>query len=374
MSRPSQSPDKPTAIDLFSGAGGLSLGFLRAGFDVLAWVEKDVHAANTLRENHPRRHRERDPVITADIRKLPYSELASRIDQAGRQRIDVLIGGPPCKGFSRSNRRTRNTQNPVNYLYQHYLAFARRLRPRVVVMENVGDIRHFAGGEVLQDIRCELCCMGYDVQIETLDASHYGVPQIRHRTIIVAHKRRMSFSYPERTQKMPRTVWEAISDLPKVENGNPVDRLPYGTDPANAFQRKMRGNRKTVTNNLVTMNGELVLKRYAHIPQGGNWRNIPDELMENYEDKERCHNWIYRRLPQNLPSVTITNFRKNMLIHPLEDRGLSVREAARIQSFPDSYRFTGGILHQQQQVADAVPPLMAEALAVQVLKALHSVS
>lgn len=354
------------AVDLFSGAGGLSLGFCRAGFEVAAWLEIDKSAAGTLRANHPTPDAEFDPVINDDIRSVSLTEIEKRLKQVGATRVDVLIGGPPCKGYSRTNKQTRTKENPLNYLYQHYLGFAKRLRPRMVVMENVSDIRSFADGEVVEDIECELNCMGYNVQIKTLDASHFGVPQVRHRTIIVAHQRRMKFEYPTGTCSERLTVWDAISDLPHVSNGNLVDELPYATDPANDYQRMMRGDLSLAPNSLTTRNGELVLERYKHIPQGGNWRNIPEELMQNYADKERCHNWIYRRLPADKPSVTITNFRKNMLIHPFEDRGLSVREAARLQSFPDSYKFVGGILHQQQQVADAVPPLMAEALADQV--------
>jgi DNA (cytosine-5)-methyltransferase 1 len=361
-------------VDLFSGAGGLSLGFSRVGFEVASWLEIDHYAAATLRANHPKQEGlEHDPVIEGDIRNVQPAEVEKRLRQIGATRADVLIGGPPCKGFSRSNKRTRTKSNPLNSLYLEYLRFARALNPRIIVMENVSDIRLFEKGDVVEDIQSELEAMGYFVQpVTTLDASKFGVPQVRHRTIIIAHKRRMKFDYPQATCEVPHTVWEAISDLPKVKNGNLVDELAYSSDPTNDYQRKMRADSANVGNNLVTLNGELVLKRYKHIPQGGNWRDIPDELMQNYADKERCHNWIYRRLPADKPSVTITNFRKNMLIHPHEDRGLSVREAARLQSFPDSYRFSGGILHQQQQVADAVPPLMAEALAREVMRALES--
>ena len=365
---------KPIAVDLFSGAGGLSLGFQRAGFEIASWLEIDPNAAATLRANHPNHGLEYDPVINHDIRYVGVSEIEARLNQIGATRVDVLVGGPPCKGYSRTNKQTRTKDNPLNYLYQHYLGLARQLKPRMIVMENVSDIRTFANGEVVDDIKFELECMGYTVHpIETLDASHFGVPQVRHRTIIIAHQKRMRFAYPDRTCFEPVTVWDAIADLPTVKNGNLADELAYSADPSTPYQRAIRGEQDRVYNNLVTRNGELVLKRYKHIPQGGNWRNIPDELMQNYADKERCHNWIYRRLPEGRPSVTITNFRKNMLIHPREDRGLSVREAARLQSFPDSYRFCGGIAHQQQQVADAVPPLMAEALALRVKDCLESV-
>lgn len=130
----------------------------------------------------------------------------------------------------------------------------------------------------------------------------------------------------------------------------------------------MRYNSKSPSQNLVSLNNELVIKRYKHIPQGGNWRDIPDYLMTNYADKERCHSGIYKRLKADEPSVVISNYRKSMLIHPFQDRGLSVREAARIQSFPDDFYFEGPISHIQQQIGNAVPPLLAKAVIQQILK------
>lgn len=367
------SSSRPVAVDLFSGAGGLSLGFIRAGFEVASWLEIDPQTAETLRANHPRINFEFDPVINADIQTVSAREIEKRLLQIGATRVDVLVGGPPCKGYSRTNRQTRTKENPLNYLYLHYLRLARALRPRMIVMENVSDICSFEGGEVVEDIHSELDCMGYTVHpIQTLNAIDFGAPQVRNRTIIVAHQRRLQFEYPAPNNNAPVSVWDAISDLPKVGNGNLVDELPYSTLAATSYQRQLRGNLDRVSNNFVTRNGPLVLERYKHIPAGGNWRDIPDELMQNYADKARCHSWIYRRLPPELPSVTITNFRKNMLIHPFEHRGLSVREAARLQSFPDSYIFKGTINQQQQQVADAVPPMMAEALARQVALSLLS--
>jgi DNA (cytosine-5)-methyltransferase 1 len=131
----------------------------------------------------------------------------------------------------------------------------------------------------------------------------------------------------------------------------------------------MRNNQSGCLNHLVTRNSELVIERYKYIPQGGNWEHIPEHLMKNYKDKSRCHTGIYRRLDNNKPSVVIGNYRKNMLIHPTQNRGLSVREAARLQSFPDSFVFKGSIGFQQQQVGNAVPPLLAKALFSSILKA-----
>ncbi|RYD71808.1 MAG: DNA cytosine methyltransferase, partial [Verrucomicrobiaceae bacterium] len=149
------------AVDLFSGAGGLSLGFGRAGFETASWLEIDRFAAETLRANHPSSEFEHDPVINADIRQVGPQEIERRLQQIGATGVDVMVGGPPCKGYSRTNKRTRTKENPLNYLYQHYIRLARQLKPRVIVMENVSDIKTFADGEVIADIQCEFESMGY---------------------------------------------------------------------------------------------------------------------------------------------------------------------------------------------------------------------
>ena len=192
----------------------------------------------------------------------------------------------------------------------------------------------------------------------------------------VATRDGVVFHYPEPSSKDAGhiTVWDAISDLPDLSNGASVDKLSYGFGcPYSSYQALMRRSTNGyVRNNFVSRNSDLILDRYRHIPQGGNWENIPDELMHNYKDKSRCHQWIYLRLKQDEPSVAITHYRKSMLIHPTQDRGLSVREAARIQSFSDNFVFLGPLMYQQQQVANAVPPLLAAAVAKQVRKALGS--
>jgi DNA (cytosine-5)-methyltransferase 1 len=159
---------------------------------------------------------------------------------------------------------------------------------------------------------------------------------------------------------MKVTVRDALSDLPCLENGSNADILPYLRDADNEYAMSMRGTLTHCTGHLVTKNSEQVIKRYNHIKQGENWESIPVELMQNYTDPARCHTGIYHRLRDDKPSVVIGNYRKNMLIHPWSNRGLSVREAARLQSFPDDYIFTGSIGFQQQQVGNAVPPLLAK--------------
>ena len=156
------------------------------------------------------------------------------------------------------------------------------------------------------------------------------------------------------------SVKDAIEDLPILNNGANRDVLPYKTEAKSDYAKMLRGNLECCTGHLVTKNSNMIIERYSYIPQGGNWENIPDWLMTNYADKSRCHTGIYRRLSADKPSVTVGNYRKSMLIHPWENRGLSVREAARLQSFPDSYVFSGSIGFQQQQVGNAVPPFLAK--------------
>jgi DNA (cytosine-5)-methyltransferase 1 len=193
------------------------------------------------------------------------------------------------------------------------------------------------------------------------------VPQSRSRVFIVGNLDGVKFTPPQPLRNKPVSCWEAIADLPELDNGADADSLEYRCDPISAYAKKMRGSQKHCKNNYVTRNAEHIIERYKHIPHGGNWEHIPEELMSNYADRSRCHTGIYRRLNPDNPSVVIGNYRKNMLIHPYQNRGLSVREAARLQSFPDSYIFSGSIGFQQQQVGNAVPPLLAKAIFKKIL-------
>jgi len=195
-----------------------------------------------------------------------------------------------------------------------------------------------------------------------LCASEFGVPQIRSRFFVVASRQKVKHILPKRKVKKPVTVRQALSDLPDLSNGANTDFLVYPRTPRFKYAKSMRNGEDGSTNHLVTMNAPHIIERYEHIPQGGNWEDIPQKLMKNYKDRSRCHTGIYRRLREDRPSVVIGNYRKNMLVHPTQNRGLSVREAARLQSFPDWYEFKGSIGFQQQQVANAVPPLLAKAV------------
>ena len=186
---------------------------------------------------------------------------------------------------------------------------------------------------------------------------------------MVGNRLGIDFKFPERhTAKV--TVAEAISDLPSLQNGEMLEEAAYTLtlEEASEYERLMREGSDKARQNYVSRNNDLVIERYKYIGQGQNWRAIPDHLMQNYADKGRCHSGIYKRLRADQPSVVISNYRKSMLIHPYEDRGISVREAARLQSFPDTFIFEGPLMHIQQQIGNAVPPLLAKAVFQQIIK------
>lgn len=349
-----------TALDLFAGAGGFTCGARSAGLRVVQAIESDANAVRTYCRNNP----ETD-VVPGDIRLLdPISGLA-RVG-LGPGEVDVILAGPPCQGFSESNRRTRTLENPKNQLYAEVLRYAEALRPRCVIIENVAGLRTLGRGKILRCIESGCRDLGYDVEWKVLCAADYGVPQFRNRIFIVACDRSFATLLPNGIHAIDSdrvSVRDAIDDLPVLRNGAAVDSLPYRrNDGLTEYQQLMRGGMRNcgvVQGNLVTRSAELIVERYRHIRCGHNWESIPRRLLKNYKDVTRCHTGIYHRLEWHVPSKVLGNFRKNMLIHPSQNRGLSVREAARLQSFPDWYEFVGSIGFQQQQVADAVPPLLA---------------
>ena len=337
-------------IDLFAGAGGLSLGASHAGVRVEFAVESEPHAARTYKVNHP------DAVVFAnDIRTLTPAHLARWAN--ARDEL-VVFGGPPCQGFSWSNVRTRNPSNVSNWLFEEFLRIVKALQPAWILFENVQGFVTTAKGLFLTQIK-DFLKDDYLLYDTVLNAKHYGVPQDRSRFFLVGSRDGLQFRFPSKLQSEPLTVSDAIRDLPSLNNGATLCSSPYGSVPPSQYGRAMRGTHCRSCNHLVTQNAPQVKRRYTHVPQGGNWQNIPAELMSNYKEPTRCHTGLYHRLRSDRASIVIGNFRKNMLIHPTQDRGLSVREAARVQSFPDWYRFCGSIGFQQQQVGNAVPPLLA---------------
>ena len=339
-------------IDLFSGAGGMSIGAMLSGIDVKYAVELDKHAAKTFVANHPM-----SKMLNTDIRTVK----ADHFEGLKKSPL-VLFGGPPCQGFSTSNQRNRDKTNENNWLFKEYNRVVKELRPDWVVFENVKGLLETENGFFLEEVIKGFEKTGYTTSHFVLNSADFGVPQKRNRLFIIANLHGVRVQKPKPTVRKYRTVFDAIADLPDVDNGNTTDSKEYNTDPTSPYAKMMRGKLKVCTNNSVTNNASHIITRYKYIPQGGNWENIPKRLMKNYTDRLRCHTGIYRRLKQDEPSVVIGNYRKNMLVHPWKDRGLSVREAARLQSIPDWFTFHGSIGFQQQQVGNLVPPLLAKAI------------
>lgn len=338
-------------VDIFSGAGGLSLGAENAGIKISFAVEKDVSAARTFERNHPG-----VKVLCDDITKIDPKNHS-------KEKPFIIFGGPPCQGFSLSNTKTRSDENSNNKLFFEFVRFVKELQPKWFLFENVEGITNYNKGNTVLQIKQCFREIGFETSEAVLYASDYGVPQHRNRFFMVGNRLGVNFEFPEKQNKKV-TVNEALADLPVLQNGDsfPIAQYTLDLKDVSEYAAKMRKNSTNPNQNFVSRNQDYVIERYKHIKQGQNWKAIPDELMSNYTNKANCHSGIYKRLDENKPSVVIANYRKNMLIHPHQDRGLSVREAARLQSFPDHFVFEGPISHIQQQIGNAVPPLLAEAI------------
>jgi DNA (cytosine-5)-methyltransferase 1 len=344
-------------VEIFSGAGGMSLGASLAGVNVMCGVDINASCTETFKHNHPDA-----TVINSDIRKVRNINIEKNVKEQS-----ILFGGPPCQGFSKSNHRTRNSENPNNWLYKEFARISNSWKPDWVVLENVQGLLGTEGGVFLDQILKQFKKIGYTTSFEVLNAKDFCVPQNRERLFIVGSLHGIEFDFPQTQLSRPITVRQAINDLPALENGNSILEMKYKSKKCSAYAQIMRSDLEISKNHGVSRNTEIVLNRYEYIPQGGNWQNIPTKLMKSYTDSSRCHSGIYHRLDENKESVVIGNYRKNMLIHPNENRGLSVREAARLQSFPDFFEFKGQLGDQQQQVGNAVPPNLAKAVFNQIL-------
>jgi DNA-cytosine methyltransferase len=396
--------------ELFAGAGGMGLGFLLAQhktrrYRVVFSGEVDPIYAQTLRSNHETfikgRRADREDYVPSSIDPLDlrtrrsFEVVASEVKSAGG--VDVLIGGPPCQGFSNANRNSWHRDNPHNRLVNVFVRYVEKLMPRVFLMENVQGIlwtakngKTDAQPSIIEHFARRLRAAGYLLFPRLLDAVWFGVPQFRTRFFLIGIHKDVGYSktdfgawgpFPHPTHgpgtEMPfTTVRQAIADLPKIGNGYEEERTPYVEQPdrsqaTNPFLSLMRNRspKGIVVDHVTSRHADYVIERYKQIPAGGNWEDIAHTLT-NYSDVGRTHSNIYRRLAWEEPSITIGHYRKSMLVHPSQHRGLSLREASRLQSFPDWFRFAGsadgtngGLVHKQQQLANAVCPLITKAIA-----------
>jgi DNA (cytosine-5)-methyltransferase 1 len=378
-------PNQPffTTIDLFCGAGGLSEGFRQAGFTVLAANDFDADAANTFKLNHPE-----TAFLDGPIQNIEADDLLSAGGlQAGE--LDVLVGGPPCQAFSVYNHQ-RGMHDERSGLFREYLRIVAALMPRFVVMENVTGITSVGEGKAVNEIYRSLKTLGYYVESRILRSEDYGVPQERRRIFFIGSRDSEDIHWPEPTHagadvlniygkrlKPYVTVRDAISDLPELKAGQGEEELDYIYPAQSAFQRLLRQGSKKVYNHVAPQLGEINLRRLKHIPQGGSWRDIPHDLLPAGMQRARRsdHTKRYGRLhPDRLCCTVLTkcDLHWGSYIHPSQERTLTVREAARFQSFPDKMRFTGSRVEQYRQVGNAVPPLLAYAVAVSVAKMLQN--
>jgi len=386
-----------TMVDLFAGAGGLSCGLEMAGFRPILANELIPAYAETYRHNHPN-----TDLIVGDVREVSETNIRKRLGVA-KGEVDLLAGGPPCQGFS-INAPIRSLDDNRNHLFKEYIRIAKELLPKAILIENVPGIISMGKGTVVDQIYKEIKALGYSIQHKILFAGHYGVPQMRFRTIFLAVKGKdTEIIFPEpkynakavanftgakelclsilplfqQSLKPQTSVWDAISDLPEIESGSKNDEIRYACKkPQSKYQETLRNGSDFVYNHSCNNLGKINLERMKHIPQGGSWRDIPFDLLPKGLQRARRsdHTKRYGRLdPEGLCSTVLTKCDPHWgsFFHPTQDRVISIREAARIQSFPDSYHFTGSVTQQYEQVGNAVPPLMANEIGRSIINMLE---
>ncbi|MGO9742158.1 MAG: DNA cytosine methyltransferase [Roseiarcus sp.] len=374
----------PTAIDLFSGAGGISLGLVNAGFNVLLCSDIDQACAATHDRNFPD-----IPFVRRDVEKLSAQEIMEKA-RIRPGELDLLIGGPPCQGFSIIGQRER--WDPRNGLFKRFLTIAREVRPRALVIENVSGLATLSKGAVLREIGAACAEAGYEVECAELLAAQYGVPQMRWRMFFIGWRadqgKRSGFpkpthgSYaigdlvPNRTISAAETkgfvtIREAIGDLPPIEAGGVGTK--YTLQPRLPYQAAMRaGAPDVLANHYAPRLSGQNMERLRLLKPGDDWRSLPHELLPAGMQRalRKDHTRRYRRMQwDGIARSIITRFRdpkSGEYIHPEQDRTISIREAARIQSFPDLFVFEGTRSQQYDQVGNAVPPLLARAVGLEI--------
>lgn len=390
----------PTVLDLFSGAGGLSLGFRLAGYRVLGALDCWDDACASIHANEPR-----SKVLCADVTTISEEAFCADLGE----RPDVVLGGPSCQGFSTSSGLSRNGRredDPRNSLFMHFVRLVRKLQPPWVVMENVPGLLLYNKGQVARLIIAEFAAAGYSVVPIILLAADFGVPQLRRRLVFIGNRTGQRVSFPLPTHGDPAlwknfalpfahlsrignknvnadraphvSIGEAIGDLSPLAAGEQREPGPYPSPPLTAYQEFMRQGATELTLHCAGHLSRANLACVRILEEGQNWRDLPPALREHRFGKIRSYDatTVFRRSCWDRPSHTITTKCNDptagAFIHPREHRTFSLREAARLQSFPDAYRFVGSEGSIRRQIGNAVPPLLAkriaEAIAPEVLE------
>ncbi|RIP34970.1 DNA cytosine methyltransferase [Staphylococcus gallinarum] len=346
-------------LDLFCGAGGLSLGFQNSGFNIYGGIEWDAVASLTHTKNF-----NTDFHFAGDITKVSNETIRKELMQ-----IDVIIGGPPCQGFSSANRYLKDEEDPRNKLFYEYLRFVNIIHPKAFVIENVPGILTRDNGYAKEKIIELTESYGYNVEVKVLSSEIYGVPEIRKRAFFVGIHKDLNLNFNFDNLKPifeNTTVYDAIKDLEALESGQLYNTL-LGIELSPIQKYYFDDNSLQIENHNLSVHTEKVVERIKHVPQGGNWRDVPEELWDTKRNNR--HSSAYRRLDYSKPSITIDTGHMNYF-HPVFHRVPSVRESARIQSFNDSFVFYGTKTQQYRQVGNAVPPILAQALAQEIKRIL----
>jgi len=351
---------KHRVLDLFCGCGGLSEGFRLAGYDIVMGIDINAPAIETYNYNFGD-----GKGVCCDL--LNYDESSIVHSKAMEEKVDVIIGGPPCQGFSAANRWNDTSNDVRNKLFFEYVKFVDLLKPKAIVIENVRQILTLNNGYACKTIYEIFESRGYTVNHCVLNAEDYGVPQKRRRNFFVILKNK-KFDFDTLKKTRLYTVKDAIGDLYSCKKNDTGEYKGKKANENNLFLKYVR-NSDYIYNHYISYPTMATQLKMSYVPQGGNWENIPPELFKTIRNNR--HSSAYRRLDENLPSVTIdTGNAHSNYYHPLFNRIPTVREAARLQSFSDAFVFKGSKSEQYRQVGNAVPPLLSKALASAILEAI----
>lgn len=390
---------KPLVLDIFAGSGGFSQGFRLAGCEIIGAIEIDKWAAETFAYNHPN-----STVIQRSITTITNDALKELFKN---QKPTIILGGPPCQGYSVCLKNSGDPKDPRNNLFQELIRVASIFEPECLIMENVPNMlkaRTHSQEKAIDILEKELINIGYRVYAKILQATDYGIPQIRKRLFVIASKKELKNPFPEKTHSVVNnhnpslfnffkacpTLWDAISDLPPLEAGEGREESNYTVEPLNEYQILLRKRNQTLFNHKAMNHSKRMVERFAAMSLGNSCKDVPEYLWPRQRNSTEIAKKVYdqnnRRLYPDKPCHTLpASFYANF-VHPYQHRNFTAREGARIQSFPDSFRFMGKptvvshkllaregrldekYLCQYNQIGNAVPPLLAEAIASNLLK------
>jgi len=370
-------------VDLFCGCGGLSCGFVQEGFEIMAGIDTNTIALKTFSQNF-----HNAMAVNADLSLLDPADLRAKLRLEPGE-LDCLVGGPPCQGFSKNVPAAQRSLNDHrNRLMKVFLSFVKEFQPQSVLIENVAEILNAYNGVVSHEILETLENMGYKATVKIINAAQYGVPQLRRRAFFLARKiKPIVFPLPsyqtksepinlqpafdlfESRQKPYVTVWQAISDLPSLSSGGGNNPIEYQTPPTSDYQSLMRNGNQIVYDHVARSLTTIQLERINCLGEGEGMAQLPDHLRP-----QKGYSGAYGRLFPQQPARTITRWvfhpGSGRFYHPYDNRVITIREAARLQSFPDWFIFTGTYIQKSHQVGEAVPPFLTRQFARSIADAL----